>query len=36
MEVLHLGDAVIAIVGLNDEWETEENDLDLTTLALPG
>ena len=27
-------DAVIAIVGLNDEWEKEGNDR--TTLALPG
>ena len=27
-------DAVIAIVGLNDEWETE--GIDRTTLALPG
>ena len=27
-------DAVIAVVGLNDDWETE--GIDRTTLALPG
>ena len=34
VELAKDADGVIAIVGLNDEWETEGNDR--STLALPG